>query len=320
MTVTIALPDPRIQRCGLPQNQEGNNSWRLPATAQAAVPLAVAEQARFGAGVRLRFCTNSCSLALSCEAFSPIKSQGIDCLIDGLYWRSLQVPRGERIEPVLFQGLEPQWRSVELYWPAEQEIRLSALHLDDGAQVLPGEPYVDKLPLVFYGSSVVQGAGAGLSSMSYPAIVSRHFHRDFHNWGFYGAGKAEREVLAQVIQHPAGAFILDLGKSYGRQPVAVYRTMLEQIRDSHPLTAIVVVTPIFSAREHFDQRFLQRSQSIRQVMSEAAQTIDRTHVIDGEGLLGAEDWAGLSQDGLHPNELGFTLIGERLSAQMEPLL
>ncbi|MGH1370628.1 MAG: SGNH/GDSL hydrolase family protein [Cellvibrionaceae bacterium] len=320
MTVTITLPDSRIRREGLPLNQEGVSSWRLPAVAQSEVPLAVAEQSRFGAGARLRFCTNSCSVRLACEARSPAKVQGIDCLVDGLYWRTLAIPRGENIDLILFQGLERQWRTVELYFPAEQEISLSSLTLGEDAQLTTVEPYVDELPLVFYGSSVVQGAGASLSSMSYPAIISRCLNRDIHNWGFYGAGKAEAEVLAHVIARPARAFILDLGKSYGRQSVDVYRAMLEQIRDSHPATPIVVITPIFSAREHFDPRFLLRSQSIRSVMAEAAKDVVNTTVIDGEGLLGVQDWAGLCSDGLHPNELGFTMIAERLSQQLESIL
>lgn len=320
MTLTIALPDPCVQRCGLPLNQDGVSSWRLPAVAQADVPVAVAEQSRFGAGARLRFRSNSCALSVFAEAFSPAKPQGIDCLIDGLYWRTLQVPRGESLDLIVFQGLERQWRSVELYFPAEQEIKLTALGLDDDAELIPCEDYSDELPLVFYGSSVVQGAGADLSSMSYPAIISRRLDCDIHNWGFYGAGKAEAEVLAQVIRRPAKAFILDLGKSYGRQSMAVYRAMLEQIREAHPRTPIVVVTPIFSAREHYDQRFLLRSQSIRQVMMDATKTIDHIYVVNGMKLLGAEDWAGLSTDGLHPNELGFNLIAERLSVQLEQIL
>lgn len=319
-TVKISLPDPRVARYGFPLNQEGVNSWRLPTVAQSDVPLAVAEQSRFGAGARLRFRANTGSLTVHCEGLSVVKQQGIDCLVDGLYWRTLFIPRGECLELTVFQGLERQWRSIELYWPVEQEIKITAIEMDADSELIECEGYVHEQPLVFYGSSVVQGAGAALSSMSYPAIVSRRLKTDIHNWGFYGAGKAEAEVIAQVICRPARAFVLDLGKSYGRQPVAIYRAMLEQIRQAHPLIPIFVVTPIFSAREHYDQRFLLRSQSIRQVMSEAAQSVSNTGVIDGLTLLGPEDWMGLSTDGLHPNELGFNLIAERLSAPLEQVL
>jgi GDSL-like Lipase/Acylhydrolase family len=318
--VKILLPDARVQRSGLPSVHKDSCSWRLPAPAQAEVPLAVAEQSRYGAGARLRFRTNSGRLQVCSEGVSEIKSQGIDCLIDGRYWRTLQVPRGECLELMVFQGLPTQWREIDLYFPAEQEIRIDGLVVDDGAGLTLPTAFAEALPLVFYGSSVVQGAGAGLAAMSYPSILSRQLDIEAHNWGFYGAGKAEPEVVAQVIRHPAKAFVLDLGKSYGRQPAPVYRAMLEQIVDEHRSTPIVVLTPIFSARENYDQRFFERSELIRRVMTEAAQGIENVTVVDGLTLLGCDDWAGLSVDGLHPNEKGFELIAQRLLPTLESLL
>lgn len=318
--VKIPLPDTRIQCCGLPSAHNETCYWRLPPSAQAEVPLAVAEQSRYSAGVSLKFRTNSGRLQVCGTGVSEPKLQGIDCLIDGRYWRTLQVPRGECLELMVFQGLAIHWREVELYFPAEQEIRIDGLSVDEDAELTLPRTFSDTLPLAFYGSSVVQGSGAGLSAMSYPSILSRQLNIEIRNWGFYGAGKAEPEVVAQVIGQQAKAFVLDLGKSYGRRPEAVYRAMLEQIAAEHPLTPIVVLTPIFSARENYDQRFLERSKIIRSVMTEAAKGIGNVSVVDGLTLLGRDDWAGLSADGLHPNEKGFELIARRLLPTLELLL
>ncbi|MAZ87507.1 MAG: hypothetical protein CL693_07670 [Cellvibrionaceae bacterium] len=317
---TINLPDTRVQRCGLPATQSSKHYWRLPTAAQADVPLAVAEQSRYAAGARLRFKTNSRSLILEGESWSEVSQQGIDCLVDGCYWRTLWLNRGERSEQPLYQGLSPQTREIELYFPAEQEISIHRLSIDTDAVIAPAAEFAASAPLVFYGSSIVQGAGASLSCMSYPAIVARALQMDFHNWGFYGAGKAEPEVVAQVIAHPASAFILDLGRSFGRQDIEVYRSMLKQIRAVHARVPIVVITPIFSVREHFDSKLAHRSEQLRLLMSLATEVVTGVTLVNGLSVLGHNDWPGLSNDGLHPNERGFELIAQRLLPTIKELL
>ncbi|MBU3069429.1 SGNH/GDSL hydrolase family protein [Aestuariicella sp. G3-2] len=305
-----ALPDSRFPCHGVAVRTECYH--RLPQSAYSDLPAGVVEQARFPAGVRLRFTTNSPRLLLRCQAFSPSKDHGIDCLVDGVYWRTLLLKEGETTEYLVFQGLPEINRQIELYLPHEQEVDLQAIGLTSQAEISEAEPYVDELPLVFYGSSIVQGAGAHLSSMSYPAIISRHLNRDFINLGFYGAGRGEPEVVKYVANCPASVLILDLGKSYGRQPVEVYLHMLKQLRKAQPETPIVAITPIFSSRECFEPRFYERSEMIRDVMRRAAKGFDNLMLVEGEALLGETDWPGLSVDGLHPNEKGYDDIARRL--------
>ncbi len=316
----ISLPDVRVDCCGLPATASNKRYWRLPSAAQADVPLAVAEQSRYAAGARLRFKTNSCSLMLEGEGWSEISRQGIDCLIDGRYWRTLWMNRGERSEQPVYRGLSQQWREIELYFPADQEVSIYRLMIDSAGSVETATAFSAADPLVFYGSSIVQGAGAGLSCMSYPSIVARSLQMDFHNWGFYGAGRAEPEVVAQVLAHPASAFVLDLGRSFGRQDIEIYRSMLRQIRNAHASVPIVVITPIFSSREHFDVKLADRSEQLRLLMSLATETVTGVTLVNGLSLLGHNDWSGLSNDGLHPNEKGFELIAQRLLPTIKGLL
>nr|WP_279537217.1 SGNH/GDSL hydrolase family protein [Aestuariicella hydrocarbonica] len=181
-----------------------------------------------------------------------------------------------------------------------------------GADIAPARPYRDDLPLVFYGSSIVQGAGVNLSCMSYPAIIARELNSDFINWGFYGAGRGEPEVIDLVAGCPAKAFILDLGKSYGIQPADVYLRMLKQLRQAQPAVPLVVITPVFSSRECFDSGFRTRTQRTRQIMREAVEALEGVLLVEGETLLGERDWPGLSPDGLHPNEKGCAETAKRL--------
>ncbi|WP_439134519.1 SGNH/GDSL hydrolase family protein [Pseudomaricurvus sp.] len=305
-----SLPDTRFQCHGLAV--KADRYHRLPESGKDLLPPGVVEQARFPAGVRLRFVTNSPRLWLRCQAYSLAKDHGIDCVVDGVYWRTVILKEGTTDEVMVFQGLPEINRQIELYLPHEQEIDLQAIGLKTEAEISAAEPYIDELPLVFYGSSIVQGAGVHLSCMSYPAIISRHLNRDFVNLGFYGAGRGESEVVKYVANCPASALVLDLGKSYGRQSAEVYLHMLQQLREAQPETPIVAITPIFSSRECFDLRFYERSEMIRDVMRRAAKGFDNLMLVEGEALLGEPDWAGLSVDGLHPNEKGYDDIARRL--------
>jgi len=156
--------------------------------------------------------------------------------------------------------------------------------------------------------------------MTYEAILCRRLNLDYVNLGFGGAGKAEPEVVDLVAELDACGFVFDLGKSFGRQPAEVYGAMLDTIRAAHPEVPLVCITPIFSTREFYDAEYADLSKHVRDVMCEAAnprmQAGDGSiYLVDGLESLGAAD-ADAFQEGVHPTDLGFARIADRL----EPLL
>ena len=172
-------------------------------------------------------------------------------------------------------------------------------------------------PLVFYGSSVAQGAGACRPGMTYEAILARSLNMDFVDLGFGGNGRAEPEMVDLVNEVEACGYVFDLGKSYGTQTGDAYAAMLEAVRASHPEVPVICVTPIFSTREFFDSGYLDLSLHTRQVMRDAA--VERrkagdakTFLVEGTDLLGPEDADGF-HEGVHPTDLGFRLMAERLA-------
>ncbi|NIB39061.1 hypothetical protein HBA55_05655 [Pseudomaricurvus alkylphenolicus] len=286
--------------------------YRLAPRTLSALPDAVAEQSRFPAGVKIRFASDTSRLHLQALGSTHSKGCGIDLLVDGIYWKTVHLRRGELVDQCLFRDLPRQSRQFELYLPHQQEVDSLQIGVDEAGTVSPLQ-HAEAKPLLLYGSSIAQGAGAQCSYLSYASIIGRELNRELFNFGFYGAGRAEPEVVACFAECSAAAVILDLGKSYGTQPVGAYRQMLSQIREAQPQVPILCVTPIFSSREFYDPRFAQLSDGIRSVVAEAASEMgDRVSVVDGLALLGRDDWRGLCNDGLHPNEMGFSRIAERL--------
>lgn len=291
------------------------SGYRLSQQQLSVVPEAVATQARFPAGVRLRFYSNTSHLRLTLAVASPSRGAGIDIMVEGNLWRSLLVEPGT-VGITVFEGLAAEERLLDIYLPGNQQVHIEQLGIAPDSTLKPA-PYKAGLPWVFYGSSIVQGAGSTLSCMNYPAILSRQLNIDTVNFGFYGAGKGEPEVVREVVSVPAHTLVFDLGKSFGKQDAGVYREMLQQACQAQPDAHRVCVTPIFSLREHYDRRFRAFSESLREKFCEAASAVAGTAIIDGMSLLGPNDWGCFSADGLHPNEWGYARIAQRLAAQLQ---
>jgi hypothetical protein len=314
------LPDKGVAVQGLAwADTNWPHLWRLPDSAMSKMPRGVAGQALFAAGGVMRFITDSSQLHLKAESVSEYggQGQGVDLYVDGTFWHTVPVTEAGESVISCYEGCERGPRDIMLYLPHRRELRISAIGMDTGATVSAPAAPPDSRPLVLYGSSVAQGAGASRPGMSYGNILARRLGVQLINLGFGGAGKAEPEVVDLVASIKASCFLLDLGKSYGMQPAAPYLEMLRHIRNAHPETPLICLTPIFSTREQHDPDYANLSRHTRDVVLEAVDTIcgageANTVVVDGLRLLGPDDADGLSSDGVHPSDLGYERIARGL--------
>ncbi|NKB67377.1 MAG: hypothetical protein GKR89_09980 [Candidatus Latescibacteria bacterium] len=324
----IPFPHPSLAVNGLPWLEPDSPQLRrLPTQAQATVPPRVWELAQFPGSGRIRFRSNTKALHIRFTATRPRPARiasGLDLYADGQYWNSLVTSDESQTEQTFFTGAEPKERELEIYLPLYQTITLHAIGVDANASVQPPRPFAQAAPLVLYGSSVAQGVGAGRPAMSYQAILCRRLNLDFINLGFGGAGKAEPEVVQYLNQLKACCFLLDLGKSYGQQDAGPYDSMLAAIREQHPSTPIVCITPIYSTHEQYDPQYRQLSRHTRSIVQQAVasrqdQGDPNLYLIEGLDLLGPDDGDTLLE-GVHPSDLGYWRIARRLEGILQPRL
>ena len=320
------LPHERIDVCGLPWfDENAPEMWRLPGRVMDRVPQGVRRQAMYPGGGRIRLMSDTSQLHLRVSASPATAGTGLGVYVEGTFWRTMSTAAPEGTQVECFADLDREVRDVTIYLPYRQQIRIAAVGVDRDAELRQPPRFARDLPLVLYGSSVAQGASASRPGMSYAAILARSLNLDFVNLGFGGAGKAEPEVVELVSSVEACCYLFDLGKSYGRQPVGPYAAMLEQVRSDHPDAPMVCITPIFSTRELYRPEYVELSEHTRSVVRQVARKRieggdSRAILVEGLDLLGPGEEDGFSSDGVHPGDLGFCRIAERLKERLDGAL
>ncbi len=324
---------------GLPWYAENKGElYRLPVRSQDKFPQAVWNLAKSPSGARLRFRTDSTAVAVRLEYPSPpdmrnmhaFGQTGVDLYVDGAYWGTAIADRdakpGKVYEHVYFDlhSQARRRREIAIYLSLYKPVKVLGVGVDPDAKVEAAKPFAATKPVVFYGTSITQGGCASHSGTSYQAILGRMLNVDFVNLGFSGAGKGEPDVARAVAEIDASAFVLDFAQN---NPTIeslreVYAPFLETLRAKHPDTPILVITPIFSAREAqaTDTRLEAMRAHIRQVASSRIAAGDgHIQIVEGTDLLGSTRADGLV-DGTHPNDLGFEWMAEGLAPRLRKML
>jgi len=305
------------------QTENAPHLWRFPSRELQVLPSGVQRQMVYASGARMHLRSNTSRLSLRIRFVQGKPITGLDCYIDGQFWHTTPTPDQEICELTCFENVHTEFKDISFYLPLRTEIQILEVGIDPDAehQMATAER---PLPVVLYGSSVAQGIGASRPAMGYASILDRNLNLNLINLGFGGSGKAEPHVVELVSQIPTRCILLDLGKSYGLQPVEPYTSMLIHLRKKHPNIPIICITPIISSKECFDPEYKELSNHTRHIVQESVtqcQTQDKNlHLVDGLTLLKADEFDGLASDGVHPNELGHTRIAERLQTILETVL
>ena len=98
---------------------------------------------------------------------------------------------------------------------------------------------------------------------------------------------------------------------------------MNTVREKHPRTPIVAITPIANSRETLADANGETQGMRALIRSVASKHIaagdEHLQVVEGTDLLGPERADGLV-DGTHPNDLGFQWMAEGLAPRMRSVL
>ncbi|QHT57028.1 lipase [Cellulomonas sp. H30R-01] len=247
-------------------------------------------------------------------------------------------------------------RDVEVWLPYGEVVRLVALHAD--APVLAPSRARGRR-WVHHGSSISHGAAADRPTGTWPVVAARATGLDLVNLGMSGnavldpfVARTLRDAPADVISVKLGINVVNHDAMRLRAIVPAVHGFLDTIRDGHPTTPLVVVSPllcplvedtpgptfidpasppgapVFATRgrpgEVADGRLtlrVIRAALAEVVASRRAAGDAALHLVDGLDLYGDADWDALPMaDLLHPDAAAQRLVGERFADVLRGLL
>lgn len=248
---------------------------RLPARARAQntnAQLAMAEAQP--SGVRLVFRTAATAVELDTlrtkrdyTGFPPRPDGLYDLLVDGVpagqasgtggnvltvdlaTWAG-EVTSGP-VGTVRFTGLPARDKDVEIWLPHNETTELVALRTD--APVVPA-PDRDRRVWLHHGSSISHGSDAASPTAIWPAIAALRGGVELVNLGFGGSAmldpftaRAMRDTPADLISVKTGINLVNQDAMRLRVFGPAVHGFLDTIRDGHPDTPLLLVSPIHCA-------------------------------------------------------------------------
>ncbi|WP_030622675.1 GDSL-type esterase/lipase family protein [Streptomyces sclerotialus] len=341
---------------------------RLPAWARRQIPddmLAVSEAQ--SSGVRVVFRTRATTVELDTLPTKrvypgfPAPADGVyDLLVDGrlaaqatvaggnvrtvtdMFTQSSELSEGPA-GTARFTGLPAVDKDVEIWLPHTEITELIALRTD-----APVEPVPDSGRRVWlhHGSSISHGSNATHPTAIWPALAAAQGDVELVNMGFGGSAlldaftaRAMRDTPADLISVKVGINVVTADAMRLRAFAPAVHGFLDTIREGHPTTPLLVVSPVlcpihedtpgplgpdfdggtvrFRATGDPAERAAGRL-TLNVIRDELARIVEQRaahdanlHYLDGRDLYGERDYAQFPMpDEVHPDTAGHRRIGE----------
>lgn len=309
---------------------------RLPAKAETIVRQPIWKLSQHSAGMSVRFVTDADAIyarwklrlpALALAHMAASGVSGVDLYVkENGAWRWIGIGEAEKSsinEYKLISNIAAEKREYQLYLPLYNGVESLEIGLPEKSIIEKAAPHpIERAkPMVFYGTSIVQGAVASRPGMAYPSILGRRLARPVVNLGFSGNGRMEPETAELVAEIDAAIYVVDCLPNLSTGAEVAERTpkLIEILRKKRPLTPIVLIENLNYPNAAFErikgQKYRDKNEALRRVYQNLIKSgVKNIYYVRGENLIGADGEATV--DGIHPTDLGFTRIADAL----EPIL
>lgn len=273
------------------------------------------------AGMAIRFRTNSTAVAAKWEVLSDnhmnhmsdtgVKGLDLYCW-EGSRWMFVNSgrPSGKVNEKTIVSNMEPKEREFMLYLPLYDGIKSLQIGVEPSAVI--SQPQTDmpvrRKPIVFYGTSILQGACASRPGMAHTNIISRRLNREVINLGFSGNAMLDLEVAGIMADIDAGVFVLDFVPNASvEQMKERAETFYRIIRERHRTTPVIFIEDPLFTHTRYDQRVAKEVERKNKTINEIFHALKKQgekhiYFISSKDMLGSDGEATV--DGIHFTDVG----------------
>jgi hypothetical protein len=311
---------------------------RLPAKAEGVVREPVWTLSLSSAGMCVRFIAETPSIdvhwilrktQIGMPHMAPTGVSGVDLYgrtDDGKWrWIACGRPSDANNKTTLAKELPPGRREYRLYLPLYNGVSSVEIGLPESATIaLSADPALKKKPVVFYGTSIMQGACASRPGMAQSSIIGRRLERPIINLGFSGNGKMEIEMARLLAELDPAAYVLDcLPNCDASETKARTEPLVLELRKARPNVPILLVEDRTYADAPWTPSRWDRNVSSRKAYRKVyekllADGVKGLTYVEGGQLL--RDDGEDTVDGSHPTDLGFMRYADILTPIIEKAL
>ena len=313
---------------GLYDYRNGEQFLRMPPEISKTVSSSVDHLSRQTAGGRVRFCTDSSYVAFKVVmpkirymSHMPLSgSGGFDLFVESEDGRETRF--GGSVRPSFeseggYEGIirfnSRVKRYITVNFPSYDSVSSLYLGLQNDAMVDHGHKYRNDKPVVFYGSSITQGACASRPGNNYINIISRRLNMDFINLGFSGSAKAEPEMLDYLASLDMSIFVSDYDHNAPNVEhlEATHFKLYEKIREKHPDIPYIMASRCDFGWENKAKDSIERRNVVYNSFRRALALGDQNvYYLDGESMFAGRDRELCTIEGTHPTDIGFLKMAD----------
>ena len=333
--VWFELPCDKFEIYGVTPEENGILSRRMPLDVAYTVSGDVASMCGYGAGGRVLFSTDSAFVAVKAE----YKNGGVPTVCNYCVCYGFDLYKSDENGQESFVGAcrpvnEFDHKNAEykvdtnnmgemtyytLNMPVFSEVKKLWIGLEKGSQLGKGKDYRNHKPVVFYGSSITHGAAAGRPGNIYENFISQKYNLDYINLGFSGSARGEETMARYISSLDMSVFVCDY--DYNAPDAEHLRKthfpFYEIIREKHPdIPYIMISRPNFSPYNDDNER----RKVIFESFEKAKLNDKNVYFIDGETLFDGEFKNSCTSDGVHPNDLGFYRMADKIGTVIAQVL
>lgn len=322
--------DEQFSLHGVFYDEKNGRYARLPEELVEQVPR-LTYLSRMTAGGRLRFVTDSKIIAIkaSIPAYSPMPhmsitgSHGFSVYADNFFraryspvFKDFLTAHDNEDENVYFAEKKTiaetnEKRLIEIYFPLYGGLNELFIGVEPGSVIEVAPGYSNPKPMVFYGSSITQGACVTRPGLDYTATLARKLNMDFINLGFSGSGNCEEPMLEYIESIDACLYAYDynMWKNQPDRVLPPHFSIYERFRKSHPDAGILLYDKPGCDLEPYPER----EEIIRATYEKTLELgDDRVGYIPTKAFLGETDRDSCMVDPSHPGDLGAYRMAEAL--------
>lgn len=313
---------------GLSRDAQGY--YRMPEAKASKVSEKVLALCRHSSGGRVRFVTDSAYVAIRVKSpqrpipthISRIGCAGFDLYRNGVFCGIFAPPEGNATcyESVIHFP-ETGKGEFTLHFPLYTQVELLEIGIQDGAVLEEAPPLPIQKTVVFYGSSITQGACVSRPGLSYVNTLARQLGCEILNLGFSGSALGETAMAEYIAALKPDVFVLDYEHNaptvahLQNTHYAFYRTFRRLCPDTPVLMLSSADLPFKRASR------TKRRQVILSTLEQGKREGDqKLFFLDGETFYPQAFWDSCSVDTLHPNDIGHLFMAEAICPTLSTLL